>query len=193
MTMNTSQDRSIREVLIVGGGSAGWMTAAALAQALRQDCRITVIESEEIGTVGVGEATIPPIRTFNESLGISEADFVRETKASFKLGIEFVDWGKQDHRYFHPFGGHGRNFDYVPMHQYWLKTRAEGEEAPIDDWSMAWQIAPSASSPGPPRTRDQSCRPLTMPITSMPGSMRNTCAAMPRPRAWCGSKARSRM
>jgi len=141
MTMNASQDRSIREVLIVGGGSAGWMTAAALAQALRQDCRITVIESEEIGTVGVGEATIPPIRTFNESLGISEADFVRETKASFKLGIEFVDWGKQDHRYFHPFGGHGRNFDYVPLHQYWLKTRAEGEAAPIDDWSMAWQIA----------------------------------------------------
>ena len=141
MTMNASQDRSIREVLIVGGGSAGWMTAAALAQALRQDCRITVIESEEIGTVGVGEATIPPIRTFNESLGISEADFVRETKASFKLGIEFVDWGKQDHRYFHPFGGHGRNFDYLPLHQYWLKTRAEGEAASIDDWSMAWQIA----------------------------------------------------
>ncbi|WP_310534073.1 tryptophan 7-halogenase [Novosphingobium sp.] len=139
--MNASQDRSIREVLIVGGGSAGWMTAAALAQALRQDCRITVIESEEIGTVGVGEATIPPIRTFNESLGISEADFVRETKASFKLGIEFVNWGKQDHRYFHPFGGHGRNFDYVPLHQYWLKARAEGESAPIDDWSMAWQIA----------------------------------------------------
>lgn len=141
MTMNASQDRSIREVLIVGGGSAGWMTAAALAQALRTDCRITVIESEEIGTVGVGEATIPPIRTFNESLGISEADFVRETKASFKLGIEFAGWGKQDHRYFHPFGGHGRNFDYVPLHQYWLKARAEGEAAPIDDWSMAWQIA----------------------------------------------------
>jgi tryptophan halogenase len=139
--MDGKADRSIREVLIVGGGSAGWMTAAALAQALRTDCRITLIESEEIGTVGVGEATIPPIRTFNESLGIDEAEFVRETMGSFKLGIEFVNWGKQDHRYFHPFGSHGRNFDYVPLHQYWLKARAEGEEAPIDDWSMAWQIA----------------------------------------------------
>jgi tryptophan halogenase len=117
------------------------MTAAALAQALRTDCRITLIESEDIGTIGVGEATIPPIRTFNESLGIDEADFVRETKGTFKLGIEFVNWGRQGHRYFHPFGGHGRNFDYVPLHQYWLKASAEGESAPIDDWSMAWQIA----------------------------------------------------
>lgn len=135
------EDRSIREVLIVGGGSAGWMTAAALAQALRGTCRITVIESEEIGTVGVGEATIPPIRTFNESLGINEADFVKQTMASFKLGIEFVNWGRQDHRYFHPFGAHGRSFDYVPLHQYWLKAHAEGETATIDEWSMAWQIA----------------------------------------------------
>ncbi len=138
---NVMDDRSIRSILIVGGGSAGWMTAAALAQALRKDCAITVIESEEIGTVGVGEATIPPIRTFNESLGINEADFVRETNASFKLGIEFVDWGKKDHRYFHPFGTHGRNFDYVPLHQYWLRAREQGETAPIDDWSMAWNIA----------------------------------------------------
>ena len=117
------------------------MTAAALAQALRTDCRITLIESEEIGTVGVGEATIPAIRTFNESLGINEADFVRETNGTFKLGIEFVNWGRQGHRYFHPIGAHGRNFDYVPLHQYWLKARAEGETAPIEDWSMAWQIA----------------------------------------------------
>lgn len=138
---NVMDDRSIRSILIVGGGSAGWMTAAALAQALRKDCTITVIESEEIGTVGVGEATIPPIRTFNESLGINEADFVRETNASFKLGIEFVGWGKKDHRYFHPFGSHGRNFDYVPLHQYWLRAREQGETAPIDDWSMAWNIA----------------------------------------------------
>ncbi len=138
---STMDDRRIRSILIVGGGSAGWMTAAALAQALRQDCAISVIESEEIGTVGVGEATIPPIRTFNESLGINEADFVRETNASFKLGIEFVDWGKRDHRYFHPFGTHGRNFDYVPLHQYWLRAREQGETAPIDDWSMAWNIA----------------------------------------------------
>jgi tryptophan halogenase len=139
--MQASDDRRIREVLIVGGGSAGWMTAAALAQALRKDCRITLVESEEVGTVGVGEATIPPIRTFNESLGIDEAEFVRETKGTFKLGIEFVNWGRDGHRYFHPFGAHGRSFDYVPLHQYWLHARNEGETAPIDDWSMAWQIA----------------------------------------------------
>lgn len=138
--MNAS-DRHIRSILIVGGGTAGWMSAAALVNALRTGCRITLVESEEIGTVGVGEATIPPIRTFNETLGINEADFLRETKGTFKLGIEFVNWGRAGHRYFHPFGGHGRNFDFVPLHQYWLAARDEGAERPIDEWSMAWQIA----------------------------------------------------
>ena len=139
--MSGTDDQRIGSILIVGGGSAGWMTAAALAQALRENCRITLIESEEIGTIGVGEATIPAIRTFNESLGINEADFIRATNGTFKLGIEFVDWGKRDHRYFHPFGAHGRNFDYVPLHQYWLQARQQGEPHPIDDYSMAWNIA----------------------------------------------------
>jgi tryptophan 7-halogenase len=132
---------SIRSIVIVGGGSAGWMTAAALAQNLKQDCVITLIESEEIGTVGVGEATIPPIRTFNEMLGIDEREFVKQTKGSFKLGIEFVDWAKIGHRYFHPFGPHGRDFDVVPLHQYWLRARADGETASLDDHSMAWAMA----------------------------------------------------
>jgi tryptophan halogenase len=117
-------DRKIRKVLIVGGGSAGWMTAAMLSHALARDCAITLVESEEIGTIGVGEATIPPIRMFNQTLGIDEREFLARTRGSFKLGIEFVGWGAENSRYFHPFGPYGRNFDMVPMHQYWLRARA---------------------------------------------------------------------
>ena len=136
-------DRRIRSVLVVGGGSAGWMSAAMLATMLRGDCKVTLVESDEIGIVGVGEATIPPIRLFNETLGISEADFIRETRGTFKLGIEFVDWGSVGSRYFHPFGPHGRNFDMVPLHQYWLRTREEPDAFPLEDLSMAWHIARS--------------------------------------------------
>ena len=136
-------DRAIRSILIVGGGSAGWMTAAALACNLSRGCVITVVESEEIGTVGVGEATIPPIRTFNQMLGIPEAEFMKATQGSFKLGIEFVDWGWQGNRYFHPFGPHGRAFDIVEVHQHWLRARGEGETAGFDDHSMAWHLAKS--------------------------------------------------
>jgi tryptophan 7-halogenase len=132
---------AIRSVVIAGGGTAGWMTAAALANALKAHCRITLIESDEIGTVGVGEATIPPIRTFNESLGIDENDFVRATQGSFKLGIQFQDWGKLGHHYFHPFGSYGRNFDVVPVHQYWLEAQSRGDAPCLDDLCMAWAAA----------------------------------------------------
>jgi tryptophan 7-halogenase len=131
----------IESILIAGGGSAGWMTAAALSNTLRHNCKITLIESEEIGTVGVGEATIPPIRTFNEMLGIDEREFVKATQGSFKLGIEFVDWGSLGNRYFHPFGPHGRPFDIVGLHHYWLKARDAGETASFDEHSMAWAMA----------------------------------------------------
>ncbi len=134
-------ENSIRSVVIVGGGTAGWMTAAALANAIRTGCTITLIESDEIGTVGVGEATIPPIRTFNEALGIAENDFVAATQGSFKLGIQFVNWGKQNHAYFHPFGTYGRNFDFLPLHQYWLAAHARGDAPELDELCMAWAAA----------------------------------------------------
>ena len=128
----------IQKIVIVGGGSAGWMTAAALANDLGQNCGITLIESEAIGTVGVGEATIPPIRYFNQRLGIDEATFVRETNGSFKLGIEFIDWSRKGHAYFHPFGHYGVEFDSVPFYQYWMREHLAGDPTPIDEFSMGW-------------------------------------------------------
>src|SRR5688572_13804314 len=98
------------------------MAAAALANALQGGCEIDLVESDEIGIVGVGEATIPPIKLFDQTLGIDEADFLASTQGTFKLGIEFVDWAEVGHRYFHPFGGFGADFDRVALHQYWLRA-----------------------------------------------------------------------
>ncbi|WP_375427290.1 tryptophan halogenase family protein [uncultured Sphingomonas sp.] len=134
-------DRALRRIVIVGGGSAGWMAAASIAHTVRGGCEVTVVESDEIGTVGVGEATIPPIKTYLQRLGIDEASFVRATRATFKLGIEFVGWSRPGRRYFHPFGTYGIGFDSVPLHQYWLREALAGRAAPLDDHSMAWGMA----------------------------------------------------
>ncbi|HEV8330011.1 MAG TPA: tryptophan halogenase family protein [Steroidobacteraceae bacterium] len=123
--------------VIVGGGSAGWMTAAALAHALKGSQRVTLVESDEIGTVGVGEATIPPLQFFNKVLGINEREFIRATQASFKLGIEFHNWGHVGHRYFHQFGEIGANIDGISFHQFWLRLAAQGHAVPIGEYAPA--------------------------------------------------------
>src|SRR5437763_14714772 len=112
-------------VVVVGGGTAGWMTAAALAKLLPQICAVHLIESEEIGIVGVGEATLPHIRAFNDRLGIEEAEFMARTRATFKLGIDFENWGRVGDRYLHPFGTFGRGQADLSFHQYSLRMHHE--------------------------------------------------------------------
>jgi len=126
----------VTETVIVGGGPAGWMTAAALSKLLGRDYSITLIESEEIGTVGVGEGTIPMIKLYNQALELDEAEFVRRTKASFKMGIQFVDWYRKGESYFHGFGKIGQDLGMVAFYQYWLKMREAGKAGPLDEYSI---------------------------------------------------------
>jgi len=124
-------------VVVVGGGTAGWMTASALARQLPHACTVRLIESVEIGIVGVGEATLPHLRAFVSMLGVGEAEFMRTTHATFKLGIEFRDFGRIGDSYLHPFGSFGAPLNNVPFHHYWLRMRAAGRKDDLADYSIA--------------------------------------------------------
>ncbi|MDV6330905.1 tryptophan halogenase family protein [Asticcacaulis sp. 201] len=128
---------AIKKVVIAGGGTAGWMTAAWFSKILRDDFdEIVLVESEEIGTVGVGEATTPYIHIFNRCLGIDEDAFVRFTKGTFKLGIEFVNWGRQGHAYHHSFGPYGREYGALPFHAIWLRHYLANPKDRLENYSL---------------------------------------------------------
>ena len=130
-----------RRIVIVGGGTAGWMTAAAFARFLIPGTSVTLVESDEIGTVGVGEATIPAIRNFNAALGIDEAEFIKATGGTYKLGITFEGWGGFDQAYMHAFGLVGRTLGLLPFHQYWLRAHAMGIAKPLGHYVLNTIVA----------------------------------------------------
>ncbi len=143
-------------IVIVGGGTAGWMAASVCARFLPAcDYAITLIESDEIGTVGVGESTIPQLQLINAALGIAEDDFMRATQATYKLGIEFVGWGTAESRYIHAFGNTGRPIGQTPFQHFWLRGLRLGEKAPLDAYCLNARAAyahkfargPEAQSP----------------------------------------------
>ena len=123
-------------IVIAGGGTAGWMVAAALGRFLERGFRIRLVESDAIGTVGVGESTIPQIRLFNQALGLDEDAMLRACGGTFKLGIEFVGWGAPGERYMHAFGDVGRDVGLASFQHYWLRARALGQAGPLGDYSL---------------------------------------------------------
>jgi tryptophan halogenase len=156
----------IRSIAIIGGGTAGWMVAASLSKFLNNlGCKIHLIESEQIGTIGVGEATIPPIMNFIRVLGIDEDDVIRKTKATFKLGIEFKDWTRIGDSYIHPFGPTGFDMEGVAFSAYWLKSRRQGKAGKLGEYSLQ---AVAAS------------RPLPTPCIWMPRYLPPICATTQR-------------
>jgi tryptophan halogenase len=151
-------DRQIRSVVIVGGGTAGWMAAAGLSKSLAGlGIRIRLIESAHIGAIGVGEATIPPLMDFIRQLGIAEDELVRDVKATYKLGIGYRDWTRPGHFYFHPFGPTGPGIGSIPFPAYWLKMFLAGEAGPLEDYSIQAMAA----------TQGRFARPVHAPNTPL--------------------------
>ena len=137
-----SKNHQIKSIVIAGGGTAGWMAAAKLSQHFaKTDITITVVESSAIGTVGVGEATIPTLRRFYQSLGMSDMEVMRKTNATVKLGIEFKDWYKQDSSFIHPFGLFGHQANGIRFHHYWLKLQALGDKSLLEEYSLGIAMA----------------------------------------------------
>ncbi|MCO4797696.1 MAG: tryptophan 7-halogenase [Colwelliaceae bacterium] len=136
--MNT---KKIQNVVIVGGGTAGWVTAALMVKVLGKTINITLIESDKIGTIGVGEATIPPIIPFNNALGLDEKAFLKATKGTLKLGIEFENWKQKGDKYMHAFGGVGKNFPFCDFYHFWVKSQQLGYESEFGDFSLNYQAS----------------------------------------------------
>ena len=135
------EHQTVKRVVVAGGGTAGWTAASALAKQLGPLLDITLVESEEIGTVGVGEATIPTFRSFHALLGVDEQEFMRETQATFKLGIAFENWGHLGDRYIHPFGDVGKSTWMGDFHHMWLMAKAGGFGGDLDDYCFELKVA----------------------------------------------------
>ena len=133
--------QAVKRVVVAGGGTAGWTVAAALAKQLGPLLEIVLVESDQIGTVGVGESTIPTVLGFHRLLGLDEREFMRATQASFKLGIEFLDWARVGDRYFHSFGQVGRSTWMGDFQHMWLHARAQGFGGALGDYCLELQAA----------------------------------------------------
>jgi len=131
----------IKKVVIVGGGTAGWMSAALLKRVYADQLDIELVESKDIGIIGVGEATIPPIQLANSVLGLDEAEFLRETKATIKLGIQFENWRVEGEKYFHTFGAPGRSQAFCHFHHFWVRAQQAGYESNLWDYDLNYLCA----------------------------------------------------
>ncbi|ESQ79512.1 tryptophan halogenase family protein [Asticcacaulis sp. YBE204] len=131
----------IKTIVIAGGGTAGWMCAAILAHYLPKSMRIHLVESEQIGTIGVGESTVPPFLELIRRLGIDEQDFIQKTQGSFKLGIRFKNWRRKGEEYYHPFGSIGGIIEGQDFYQHWLRAQALGDDAPLQAFAPATEMA----------------------------------------------------
>jgi tryptophan halogenase len=129
------------KVVIAGGGTAGWMAACGLSTRLGSLLDITLVESDAIGTVGVGEATIPPMRNFHRLMNIDEQEFMRETQATFKLGIEFDNWGEKGDSYIHSFGEIGQRSWMAEFHEFWMEAQAQGFGGSLEDYCLELKAA----------------------------------------------------
>lgn len=147
------ENQAVRKVVIAGGGTAGWIAAAALSRLLGPLLDIELVESDAIGTVGVGEATIPTHRTFHHLLGIDEPEFMRQTQATFKLGIAFENWARQGDRYIHSFGDLGKSNWMADFHHIWLEAREKGLAGELGEYCFEHQAAEAGKFATSPKSR----------------------------------------
>jgi tryptophan 7-halogenase len=133
--------RAVKRVVIAGGGTAGWVAAMALSKQFGELLDICLVESDDIGTIGVGESTVPPIVAFHQFLGIDEREFMRECAATFKVAIRFDDWGKLGNWYLHPFGRHGQSTWTADFYHFWLHARSQGHKTPLGEYCYEWLAA----------------------------------------------------